>query len=80
MRKAMIVCLIGFISVLLPYIGIPDEIREYILVVTGGLLLVLGYLLIRDEVVRRSDFGNGERGNDSYVETTESLFSDDTLQ
>ena len=80
MRKAMIVCLIGFILITLPYLGIPTFLREYILMASGGLLALLGYLLMRDEILRRSDYGNGERGNDSFVETTEPLFKDHTLQ
>jgi len=33
-------------------------------------------MLMRDEILRRSDYGNGERGSDSYIETTEPLFKD----
>jgi uncharacterized membrane protein len=76
MRKAMFVCLIGFILITLPYLGIPTYVREYILVGAGVLLALFGYMLMRDEILRRSDYGNGERGSDSYVETTESLFQD----
>ena len=80
MRKSLLVCLIGGIFILLPYLGIPEEIRVYIISGSGVLLLLFGYLLARDEIVRRSDFGNGERGNESFVETTEPLFKDHTLQ
>jgi uncharacterized membrane protein len=78
MRKAMIVCLIGFLLITLPYLGIPTYLREYILVGAGGLLVLFGYMLMRDEILRRSDYGNGERGSDSYIETTEPLFKDHT--
>jgi uncharacterized membrane protein len=74
MRKAMFVCLIGLILITLPYLGIPTYLREYLLVGVGVLLALFGYMLMRDEILRRSDYGNGERGSDSYVETTESLF------
>ena len=74
MRKAMFVCLIGLILITLPYLGIPAYLREYLLVGAGVLLALFGYMLMRDEILRRSDYGNGERGSDSYVETTESLF------
>jgi len=76
MRKAMFVCLIGLLLITLPYLGIPTYIREYLLIGAGVVLALAGYLLMRDEVLRRSDYGNGERGNDSYVETTEPLFKD----
>lgn len=77
MRKAMIVTLAGLVLITLPYLGIPNYLREYILVGSGVLLTVFGYLLIRDEILRRSDYGNGERGNDSYIETTAPLFKED---
>ena len=80
MRKAMFVCLIGFILVILPYLGIPTFLREYILIASGLLLVLFGYMLMRDEILRRSDYGNGERGNDSFVETTEPLFKEHTIQ
>jgi len=80
MRKATIVCLLGFVLITLPYLGIPTYLREYILVGAGVLLVLLGYLLMRDEVLRRSDYGNGERGNDSFIETTTPLFKDHTVQ
>lgn len=76
MRKAMIVCLSGLILITLPYLGIPNYLREYLMVGIGVSLTLFGYLLIRDEILRRSDYGNGERGNDSYIETTEPLFKD----
>jgi len=76
MRKAMIVCLVGFLLITLPYLGIPTYLREYILVGAGVLLVLFGYMLMRDEILRRSDYGNGERGSDSYIETTEPLFKD----
>lgn len=76
MRKSMTVCLIGFGLLTLPYLGIPSDLREYLLLGAGGCLLLLGYLLMRDEMLRRSDYGNGERGSDSFIETTTPLFKD----
>lgn len=80
MRKAMIVSVTGIVLILLPYLGIPELFQQYLTVGSGVLMLIFGYLFMRDEMLRRSDLGNGERGSDSYVETTESLFSDHTLQ
>lgn len=76
MRKAMFVCLMGLVVIVLPYLGIPNYVREYVLISLGTLLVLFGYLLMRDEILRRSDYGNGERGNDSFVETTEPLFKE----
>lgn len=74
MRKAMLIGLSGLLLMVLPFLGIPAIWKLYITVGTGGLLLLLGYLLIRDWVYFDNDLGNGERGNESFVETTESLF------
>jgi len=74
MRKAMLIGLLGLLLTVLPFLGIPAIWKLYITVGTGGLLLLLGYLLIRDRVYFDNDLGNGERGNESFVETTESLF------
>jgi len=74
MRKAMLIGLSGLLLMVLPFLGIPAIWKLYITVGTGGLLLLLGYLLIRDRVYFDNDLGNGERGNESFVETTESLF------
>lgn len=74
MRKATLIGLLGLLLTVLPFLGIPAIWKLYITVGTGGLLLLLGYLLIRDRVYFDNDLGNGERGNESFVETTESLF------
>jgi hypothetical protein len=80
MRKTLLVCLIGFICITLPYLGVPEIVRLYITTGVGVFLVLLGYMLLRDEILRRSDMGNGERGSDSFVETTEPLFKEHTLQ
>ena len=74
MKKATLIGLIGLTLTVLPFIGIPDTWKIYITSGSGVLLLVLGYLFVRDYVHAESYLGNGERGNDSYVETTEPLF------
>ena len=74
MHKATLVGLLGLSLTVLPFLGIPETWKMYITVGSGVLLLLLGYLLVRDRIHAASDMGNGERGSESYVETTESLF------
>lgn len=74
MRKVTLIGLLGLLLVVLPFLGIPQIWINYATSGTGVLLLLLGYLLVRDRIHAESDLGNGERGNESYVETTESLF------
>jgi len=54
--------------------GVPESWKVYATATLGGLLVLLGYLCLRDYIHGTEDLGNGERGNDSYVETTSSLF------
>ena len=74
MRKATLIGLLGLLLIVGPFLGVPETWRINGTVVVGVLLVLLGYLLIRDRVHAETDMGNGERGNESYVETTESLF------
>lgn len=77
MKKETLIILIGFALVLLPSLGIPDEWKKVVTVIVGVLLLLLGYLLIRDKFRAQTDMGNGERGADTFIETTGSLFSEE---
>jgi len=74
MRKATLIGLCGLILMVLPFMGVPESWKVYATATLGGLLVLLGYLCLRDYIHRTEDLGNGERGNDSYVETTSSLF------
>ena len=74
MRKATLIGLLGLLLTVLPYLGIPETWKMYSTSTIGVLLLLLGYLFVRDRIHAESDMGNGERGNESYIETTESLF------
>lgn len=76
MRKETLVGLIGLLLILLPYVGIPDDWKRWLTVVFGAGLLLLGYLLLRDRFYYEADLGNGERGTDTFVETTGTLFKD----
>ena len=53
-----------------PSLGIPTDWKQYTLTISGIILVVVGYLLRRAAYYRRLDRGNGERGNDSFVEST----------
>jgi len=74
MNKATLIGLLGLVLIVLPFLGIPETWQRYGTSGAGIILLILGYLLIRDKVYADTDMGNGERGNESYIETTESLF------
>ena len=69
MSRESIVLLSGLIVLFVPNLGIPSSWKEHILVVTGLILLLVGYLLRRAAYYRRLDKGNGELGNDSFRES-----------
>jgi len=76
MKKETLVFILGFILMVVPSFGIPDDVKRLMISGCGLFLLLLGYLLLRDKFRASEHLGNGERGTDVFVETTESLFKD----
>ena len=69
MSRESIVLFLGLVVLSVPTLGIPADWKQYILMASGGILIVLGYLLRRSAYYRRIDKGNGELGTDSFVES-----------
>jgi hypothetical protein len=80
MTKETLVFFTGILLVLVPFLGIPELWRQYVVAGLGVLLILIGYVLRRSVYLARIDKGNGERGTDSFVETTEPLFKETELQ
>ncbi len=80
MTKETFVFFVGIFLTLIPFLGIPEAWRQYIVAILGVLLILVGYALRRALYLSRIDKGNGERGIDSFVETTQPLFEDRELQ
>ncbi len=72
--KESLVFIIGLLLMVLPFLGIPEEWRLGGVVVLGVVLIFVGYALRRSVYLETIDRGNGERGNNSFVETTDTLF------
>jgi len=68
MSRESLVMLLGLIVLFAPSLGIPSEWKAYVLPISGGLLLLLGYSLRRSMYLRTLEKGNGERGNDAFLE------------
>ena len=45
----------------------------------GILLLLMGYAIRRAQYLQEIDLGNGERGGETFVETTQNLFAETKL-
>jgi hypothetical protein len=76
MSKETFVFFIGITLTLVPFLGIPEDWKQYAVAILGAFLILIGYMLRRALYYARIDRGNGERGDDSFVETTSQLFSD----
>jgi heme/copper-type cytochrome/quinol oxidase subunit 4 len=80
MSKETLVFFIGISLTLIPFLGIPENWKQYTIAAVGALLILIGYMLRRALYFTRIDHGNGERGDNSFVETTKQLFSERELQ
>jgi hypothetical protein len=80
MTKETFVFFSGILLTLIPFLGIPELWRAYGVAAIGVLLFIVGYIQRRAVYFAKIDRGNGERGTDSFVETTEPLFKDSELQ
>ncbi len=70
----------GIVLTIVPFLGVPATWKVVATVTLGILFTLIGYRLRRARFLSAIDHGNGERGTDSFVETTEPLFPDRTLQ
>ncbi len=80
MSKETLVFCIGIILTLLPFLGIPEDWKQFAIAGAGGFLILIGYMLRRALYFARIDHGNGERGDGSFMETTKQLFTERELQ
>ena len=78
--KENLVFIFGVSLTLVPFLGVPEIWRQYTIVGIGVILIFIGYALRRAAYLQKIDRGDGERGNDSFVETTEKLFDERTLK
>lgn len=80
MSKETLVFLFGIMLTVIPFLGVPELWRQYAVSGIGVLLILIGYALRRAAFLATIDQGNGERGNDSFVETTKPLFDERGLE
>ena len=70
MSKESFIIILGIVVILLPSLGIPSQWKTYGFVGVGVLCVLVGYQLRYARYLRSIDRGNGERGSDSFVEST----------
>lgn len=76
MSKGTFVFFLGILLVLMPYLGLPSTWKQYIYVGLGVILILVGYFIRRSRYLSDIDRGNGERGGETFVETTQNLFGE----
>ena len=74
MRSEWVVGVLGFLLVLVPYLGIPETSKQVFISGAGVVLLVTSYMLARARFFRDTKLNDQERGADTFVETTPSMF------
>jgi len=75
--KETLVFIFGILLTIIPFLGVPEVWRQYAVFGIGIIFILIGYVLRRGVYLNRIDKGNGERGVDSFIETTEKLFDDE---
>ncbi|MCB9814297.1 hypothetical protein H6784_02650 [Candidatus Nomurabacteria bacterium] len=80
MSKETFVFIFGILLTIVPFLGVPEAWRQYAILGIGIILIFIGYALRRGVYLNEIDRGNGERGADSFVETTETLFDERSLE
>ncbi len=69
MSKETFVFILGIVVFFTPFLGLPGNYKEWILIVSGILLIVTGYRLRRALFLRSLEHHSGERRGDAFVES-----------
>ena len=70
MSRESIVFLFGIIVFWTPFLGITSDWKQYITVVSGVVLIIVGYQLRRAAYFRSIEEQDGDRKSESFVENT----------
>ena len=68
MSRESLVFITGIVVFLTAFSGFPKKWEEIILIVSGIVLMIVGFSLRRTAFLRSIDTGNGERASDAFVE------------
>ena len=69
MSKETLVCIIGFLVFFTSFLGIPTEYKEWIFIVCGAVLTVVGYQLRRNAFIISLEHEGGGRRGEAFVES-----------
>ena len=69
MSKETSVFVLGIVVFFTTFLGIPTEYKEWIFIVSGIMLIGVGYRLRRRAFLQSIESENGERKSDVFVES-----------
>ena len=69
MMKETFVFLLGLLVFFTPYLGVPSDYRKWLLIVTGMLIMAIGYRLRRNAFLSSLEHESGERRSDTFAES-----------
>ncbi len=69
MSKETLVCVIGFLVFFTSFLGIPREYKEWIFIVSGLILVLIGYKLRRKAFLQSLEHASGELRGEAFVES-----------
>ncbi|MCA9367062.1 hypothetical protein KC887_02215 [Candidatus Kaiserbacteria bacterium] len=78
MRSGTVVFFLGFLIILLPFLGIPVWWQKVGIVSGGAILLVVGYHQRRRAFLASLEETAGEHHTETFVESTQPLFTQDS--
>lgn len=68
MPRESLVLLLGVVVLATQYLGIPEDWKQWVFVVSGVLLIAVGYSLRRSAFFRSIEVAPGERRGEAFVE------------
>lgn len=70
MSKESSVFVFGGIVFFTSFLGVPSEYKEWIFIIMGALLMIIGYRLRRIAFLRSLEHESGERRGEAFVENS----------
>lgn len=68
MSREAIIFVLGAVIILVPFLGLPDSLKEQVLIGLGVIIMICGYGLRRRSFLREIETAPGERSADSFSE------------
>lgn len=69
MSKESFIFILGVVVAVTPFLGIPGTWKQWVFIIAGVLIIVVGYQLRRASFIRSIETPHGERRADAFVES-----------